>query len=658
MTDRKCSINNHISNYLGFYLNECSPGYGVLINGGWGVGKTYYIKKYLLDSELVKASLKSHPFLRDNTGSFKKIIDSCKKKMKMASYEPNDDFSRMNLEDSEDIKKRYIYVSLYGLKSTEDINKAIASQLLFSGNENFSKLANGVFDSLKGFVNFGSDIGLSDLSFLSGNVFLYVFDDLERYSGDVNEALGFINSLVEHKGAKVLVLANENEINDEKVYRLTKEKLIGKSFELQPDFDSAYFVVLESMKEHSVWSFLNQNYQAVRAIFDSSEKKNLRAFKQAIMEFKGFYSELVAGGLEDHGVAKNHLIAYLIMAFEYQIGELEKVDIEKRKNPLLHSVRSMKSDYEFDTFDKMELRHSGVDFKDNVFSMEFILQVLDKSWLDTELLEKELSAPPFKEKAGDEEEWRVLWAWDSYSEDEFNKALDCFENKLNYQEYDDLAVIIHSVGIKLSLVEAGLINIESEKVLEGFYSYVDMFFSKLNAYEYFDDKSVIAFYQTHVLDVYQESAYGLGFKKLDDDRLKSFCNYLDDALKKAIVSTFDKRAEVLLNVLSKDASEFYRQLNGSGEDAAANNRIPIIMHFDVNKLCEILVGLENDKMSIALGALASRFRNRDKDLRSMELETMREIKSILLNYAKKKGEYKRKVVEKKISQRLSINLDS
>jgi hypothetical protein len=45
---------------------------------------------------------------------------------------------------------------------------------------------------------------------------VYVFDDLERFEGAINKVLGYINQFVEHGGAKVILIANEQEISVDK----------------------------------------------------------------------------------------------------------------------------------------------------------------------------------------------------------------------------------------------------------------------------------------------------------------------------------------------------------------------------------------------------------------------------------------------------------
>jgi hypothetical protein len=74
-----------------------------------------------------------------------------------------------------------------------------------------------------------------------------VFDDVERCAIPICHLLGYINKFVEHGGFKVILVANENEILEREkadesnlnAYRRIKEKLIGKTFEIVPEIESA-----------------------------------------------------------------------------------------------------------------------------------------------------------------------------------------------------------------------------------------------------------------------------------------------------------------------------------------------------------------------------------------------------------------------------------
>ena len=160
------------------YLKDSIYNYAILIDGDWGSGKSYFIKQNLIP-EIEK----------DYFGD--KVLD----------------------------KKEFIYISLYGVKSTEDISNQIYINLL----NNKVKVGNTVKKVVStGAKVFGDIIKLTGIdikeykndmeSFIDLNKYILVFDDLERCNCDVNEVLGYINNFVEHDGIKVILIANEKEI--------------------------------------------------------------------------------------------------------------------------------------------------------------------------------------------------------------------------------------------------------------------------------------------------------------------------------------------------------------------------------------------------------------------------------------------------------------
>ena len=82
----------HIEEFLDYYLNkEQSPDYAVLITGCWGSGKTYFIRQYL-------------------GGDRKEIKDW--------------------LTDC--VKYTVVYVSLFGLKNRDEIDKKIQEDMFLN----------------------------------------------------------------------------------------------------------------------------------------------------------------------------------------------------------------------------------------------------------------------------------------------------------------------------------------------------------------------------------------------------------------------------------------------------------------------------------------------------------------------------------------------
>lgn len=164
------------------YIDADFPGeyrYALMLNGKWGSGKTYFIQNNIISS-----------YISDFHNDRKSI--------------------------------RGIYISLNGLKDREEITSSIMTgisrarsgrSILLAANFIFgitsdlinTHVGNNTAENFQAFMNL--------LSFDEGE-FFFVFDDLERCLMPLEESLGYISAFVEQHKAKVIILANENEIKN------------------------------------------------------------------------------------------------------------------------------------------------------------------------------------------------------------------------------------------------------------------------------------------------------------------------------------------------------------------------------------------------------------------------------------------------------------
>lgn len=166
--------NDQLNQYIKNYLENDKTQSAIMITADWGTGKSYYIKNKLV------------PFL-DSKG------------------------------------KKCIVISLYGLSSVRDISKNIYMELKFGTIKKKSEwlqsgkiLAKTVVNGVASLFNINFKVGSSDLDKLYKSVDLtgklIILEDIERSGIDVVELLGYVNSLVEQDGVKVLLVANEQMI--------------------------------------------------------------------------------------------------------------------------------------------------------------------------------------------------------------------------------------------------------------------------------------------------------------------------------------------------------------------------------------------------------------------------------------------------------------
>ncbi len=170
---------NELNEYLENYLKNDVSRRAIMLTADWGSGKTFYIKNDLM----------------------KKLKNKC------------------------------VYVSLYGIKNLEELNKELYLEIKLKKSQHpqLSKAKKYVEAFGSTVVGIGKTI-IKKLCHVDLNVDwekpnieklyeevnlknkLIIFDDLERSKIDLIEFLGYINNLEEHDGIKVLLVANEREI--------------------------------------------------------------------------------------------------------------------------------------------------------------------------------------------------------------------------------------------------------------------------------------------------------------------------------------------------------------------------------------------------------------------------------------------------------------
>ena len=234
------SVNARAEQVLEKYASsEANPEFAAAVTGAWGCGKTHFVKRFL------------------------------------------------GQRDARDLTN--IYISLYGLSDTAAIDQAIFAALhpLLGGKT--ASFAGKVFKGLlkttiqvdldKDGKSDGSvsptvpDVELADwLKPKKGT--LIVFDDLERTRIDIDDVLGCINSFVEHSDIRCVVLVNENEDamhkDQREKYLIRKEKTIGLTVKVLPDFHDAYTTFGQTLFPSSVALFEQEWKQTTRSAFEQS----------------------------------------------------------------------------------------------------------------------------------------------------------------------------------------------------------------------------------------------------------------------------------------------------------------------------------------------------------------------------------------------------
>lgn len=439
------------------YVDEDLYNYAVMIDGEWGCGKTYFIKEYL----------------------YGKLEENEKNKAKKGQY----------------TEKRIVYLSLYGVKSVDEVSKQIlmesylsktgkAKGFLKKGVEVTGTMLPMLFDIIKAK---GIELDADNVSNAVGGLLsvkdsILIFDDLERCDCPINEILGYINTYVEHNGMKVIIVANQKEIG-KNTYLVNQElKYLVAAHEN---------IIFEGKKENEkiLNAYRNQNEKGQEPVELSVVKSRMdklfgqnelyEKVKEKLVGVTIYYypalQEIFAKFIENKSIEDNlqKLLSEEISFFEkYMFNEehpnlrtfqfflskvsdlyemISKLDGEGQEAFLKYIIKySFKVcvcykngtlEYSWKGNDEYEFRHIGkMDFYGNNLAFRFVDDFILKSVLDEKRVKKmfEIYVDEYIKPQNDKlEEFIQLEShWYLSTEDEVEELLAKMLKNLGENKYD------------------------------------------------------------------------------------------------------------------------------------------------------------------------------------------------------------------------------
>ncbi|MBD5101214.1 MAG: hypothetical protein HDT27_00660 [Subdoligranulum sp.] len=292
--------NSELNEYILHYLKEDRTKSAIMLTANWGTGKSYYIQKELI------------PFLsKDENGNFQCIV-----------------------------------VSLYGLESLDEISKIIylESRMKFLSKDSEKAVTGKIIAKVvaKGVMSKALGVDLSpdsdDFQKLYQSIDLsnklIILEDIERSKIDILGILGYVNNLTEQDNAKVLLIANEQELlkyhysepdNKGKTYQIpddttmkylrAKEKTISDTINFVGDMSGAVSNIIHSFKCNTLDTFdTEEEIERIIGIMKIHNSSNLRSLLFACQKTFDIYEKL---GSIDCDIART--IFFSIISFSMKI---------------------------------------------------------------------------------------------------------------------------------------------------------------------------------------------------------------------------------------------------------------------------------------------------------------------------------------------------
>ena len=154
-----------------------------------------------------------------------------------------------------------------------------------------------------------------------------VFDDFERCKIEVIDLLGIINTYVEDKRIKTIVIASEDNIEDKENYKTFKEKVVERTVKLDVEYRRIQQEMIENYKtETSEYKeFLKKESPRLFQVFEESGSRNLRTFKSCLIDFERVYGLWHRLKLPTDGMG-DALYVFAAYLFEVKGGNYKKMD--------------------------------------------------------------------------------------------------------------------------------------------------------------------------------------------------------------------------------------------------------------------------------------------------------------------------------------------
>ncbi|RUO80947.1 hypothetical protein CWI84_02205 [Idiomarina tyrosinivorans] len=529
------------------YIIRAESGeFAVMLSGSWGVGKTHFIK---------------------------------------------------NLLDKHEVYSDYVYLSLNGISSGREVYEQLMAQLNpFWHSDKSRKVRKVVAGLASAALRFdltddngvSLQLNLSELDLSSSKVGtngsrILVFDDLERAAMPVDVALGLINGFVEHSHAKVIVLSNEKEL-DERLcnYRSIKEKVVGITAPISPDFGSAVQNFIDAEKSCSLKGFYHDKLNIIEEVFQASGAENLRHIRFALMEFTRLVRAIdLQEDIEaDSGLVTRLFRIHLIMQIEGKRGYL------KSKDDFLFKYSSpSETDNEENKLQNITRRYNFHISSQNVIGLPNWSDFVISGLINKSKLRKAWDEATTAEKGSP---WLKLWHWGSLSIEEFETTKELFLADIEKADFESIHEIPHYLGLllffwkeKTPLVDWPLKKVTS-KLCCATKKYLSMYPEESHIAGFSSDSyGGYAYYQRGEND-FSEAKVKLEsvIQKTREKSLKAF----SDEVKKSI--------EIGQDAYEKAMSKLY-------QEAAKTDVQDVFEHLDAAELAKVLVRKAQDSFDLS-----------------------------------------------------------
>ena len=568
--------NAHIESYLNYYCSlERSPGFAIMLTGKSGVGKTSFMNQFR-----------------------KKLAENGKKTL---------------------------LISLFGLKSFEEVESAFFEQL----HPDFSKAGLGLSakilkDSIKSTINleikknqFSGEKNRESLVpeyLANANEYILIIDDIDRCFISTPEVFGYFSYLLEHHEFKIILIANEDSLRDrqdnqhieELVYQRVKDKVVNRSFEIQPDFEATFQRASDFIYNKEVYKFLAKQKDLIRELFGNLAAANLRNLKHSLIDFERLYECLPEKSLSNHEFLTRLLTVFMIFSLEIRSNNVHTIDLNGiRHKHHLQLFGKLVFDAQKSPQTYLLEKYRKFNPQDMIFSEKWWVSFFESGQTNKDEIERELIFCRFFFDEHTPGLYQLTEFW-KLSDKDFQFLLRKIQIEYSGRKYNETGAIKLLLSFLLWCSENKLLERTRAEILAEAKKYTEICFK---------NNSLIF---TPTLGESEQALLswkGIPFPAFDIPELKEFQNFIDELTSKNSQDLLASQASSFIELLKTHPEKFALMLDSS-ISGSEYHRLSVFNHIEPEEFFKNFLALSPAfKVMVAESLRARYFRARtNRDL--------------------------------------------
>jgi len=590
---------SHLQKYLDYYKRLENPGYGVLVTGAWGTGKTHQIKKILNKDEIY-------------------------------------------------------YISLFGTQTTDEIYSSVYAKMFpikALARESAGKADGTELEIAFAKINVGGLVSGIANAFLRDQVKsdrILVFDDLERSSVQTQDILGVFNKYVEHHGCRVIVIAHDAKISAK--LQDTKEKVFGQTIEVTPQVSDAFDNFIGRLTDKETRDTIKSMKIDIVNIFQQSETYSLRILKHTMEDLGRLFATLSSTHKSNAAAMRELSFLFIAANLEVRSGRLKEKDLIDRSNSIIQF--QMKRAREKENLTPPGIftannRYSNIHLDSQIIKDQVLVNLLIKGNFIQSQIHESLNESLHFVKVEDLSPWLVFMKFDEISEVQSNDAAAKLIAQFDGREIDDLGELLHLFSLRFLLSEMQLIS-------------ADFVQTEIDCKKYIDDLVGLNRLKSNIIvnafgDEFSHGAHGYSFWVQENYR-SNFNNvreHLTHSRSIAAKKILPALAQELLKLVASDGAEFARKISYTFSGGNTYARIDILSYIDPSDFVQEWMGSHAQNWHYISRGLEQRYSGGElQTIFKSEKKWLGEVIELLDRQQRKTKGIRKKRIERVLSQNL------